>query len=850
MHIPLTVRYIPDHTGRDGAWRGDPFPQWQQSQSRPEIPVWTGVPLRRSEVADSASLRLLDAQGRPVPAQFDTEATWSDGSLQWVLVSFVANGGGEKGQGFTLTSDASLQAAKVDSPVKVLDDTNTCRLDTGPMRVRINKQAMHGLSQVWLDIDGDGAFSNEELISTESPMGGILAVDAQGRTYGSGSGRVRRVRVERSGPIHAVICVEGDLRSQEDTGPLLDYAMRLHAFVGSSLVRVVLTVRNPQAAGRAEDGSRFVLGQSGSAMFKSLDFVVPVRLTEGRKQVTFSAEPGRMLDRIPLTEPMSVYQDSSGGENWFHRSHVNRDNVIPQQFRGYRFSYHNRVVETGLRACPWIDVADMRWAVAAAMPLFWQNFPKALSVDDEGAIHIGLWPGQFDDLHEIQGGEQKTHEFWLYFRHRRTARNVEPMPLARDLMPVCLERPVVLASAGTYTNEAGGLEPMLPVQPGRFPKYEAIIAAAVRDEQNLFTHREEADEYGWRDFGDTWAANEFNQTRGPHNDLRVVSHFNNEYDLGLGMLMQAMRNVDADPLLAKAWWTLGLEALWHEADIDIYHTRTDPSMIYNGGTFTHTAHGVEAGRSTHRGSPRDELWGLLEWPWPRGSSPEAGHLRTRGMLTAYLLTGDRHLRDAAWDVTDLVEWKILNDRFAQIDVPDRTNGNNLQILLDAYLLTWDPRYLEPIRTLTENLDFDVVTKRSGEPNPSSAWQPALYLRSLARLIHVMNDKALPSDHLVTSYLKYVRALYQHVYADHGGWHEGSSSYLASEVMMEAAQITQDPAERAKFIEAGKAAFHALDDKVRADGGGQFWTSKNTTFLLLGGARYEIYAAKQGLEPVE
>ena len=168
MHIPLTVRYIPDHAGRDGAWRGDPFPRWQESQSRPEIPVWTGVPLQRSEVTDPASLRLLDAQGRPVPAQFDTEATWSDGSLQWVLVSFVANGSGEKGQSFTLTTDASLQAAKADSPVKVFDDTNTCQLDTGPMRVRINKQAMRGLSQVWLDIDGDGAFSNEELISTES----------------------------------------------------------------------------------------------------------------------------------------------------------------------------------------------------------------------------------------------------------------------------------------------------------------------------------------------------------------------------------------------------------------------------------------------------------------------------------------------------------------------------------------------------------------------------------------------------------------------------------------------------------------------------------------------------------
>lgn len=67
--------------------------------------------------------------------------------------------------------------------------------------------------------------------------------------------------------------------------------------------------------------------------------------------------------------------------------------------------------------------------------------------------------------------------------------------------------------------------------------------------------------------------------------------------------------------------------------------------------------------------------------------------------------------------------------------------------------------------------------------------------------------------------------------------------------MRAAGITQDPAERANFMEAGRAAFHALDDTVRPDGTGQFWTSKNTTFLLLGGGRYQIHAAQQGLEPM-
>lgn len=421
------------------------------------------------------------------------------------------------------------------------------------------------------------------------------------------------------------------------------------------------------------------------------------------------------------------------------------------------------------------------------------------------------------------------------------------MPLDRQVMPVCLDRPLVLATAQTYANGAGGFDPLRPVEPGRFPQYEAVVAAAVKAPTNLLTHREQADEYGWRDFGDTWAANEVNQTQGPHHGLLMVSHYNNEYDLGFGMMEQALRNVDADPILAGTWWQLARQGLWHEADIDIYHSMLDQSPVYNGGTFTHTAHGVEAGRSTHRGSPSDELWGLLDWPWQKGSSPEAGHFRTRGILCLYYMTGDHHLKDAAWDLTRLIDWKIRENKFPQIDTADRNGGNNLQVLLDWYLLTWDARYLESIDKLTASLDYDVLTARSGQPEPKSAWGCALWTKSFGRLIEVYADKGLATDKLLASYLKYAAAIREYAYARQGGWHEGTWSYLSSEVMMQAADMTRDPADKAKYIEAGKAAFHALDSWVSPEGAAPFSNSKATTMLLQGGGRYMIHAAQQGEE---
>lgn len=815
-------------------------------QACPKLPIWTGVPLPRSTVTDAAALRLLDPAGEATPAQFDVLATWSDGSVKWVLVSFFASAeaagaDGPAAEQFTLVADGASPAPQPPQPVVARPDTHCFKVATGPLKFAIDRHGFAGPSVVRVDTDADGAFDSDDLIAPADNSAGIVATDAEGALYASRFGRVCDVQTELAGPIHACVAVRGDLRQRAGGEPLLNYVMRIHAFAGSSLLRVVLTVHNPRPAGRPEDGSRWVLGQSGAVLLKSLEYVLPLRLPEGQRRVSLSTEPGKLLDRLPLTGPMGVYQDSSGGENWFHRAHANRDNVVPLQFRGYRVSYHGRKIDRGLRATPWLEVADMRWGAAVAVPRFWENFPKALGVDADGTIRLGLWPWQSADCHELQGGEQKTHEFWVYFLHRQGDRSVrDRMDFAREVMPACLSRPVAWPAAEAVAA-ADVLDPIVPPKRGRFAEYEAMVASAVRAPVNLMTHREEDDEYGWRHFGDTPARNERDQTQSPHHGLAASSHYNNEYDLGFGMLVQALRTADADAALARAWWDLGMEALRHEADIDIYHTKEDPAPIYNGGTFTHTSHGVDAGTSTHRGSPLDEMWGRLDWPWHRGSTPEAGHLRNRGIVQAYLLSGDRHLLDAAWELVELVAFKIRIGRFAQIDVPDRCGGNNLQILLEAYLMTWDAQWLELCETLVANLDFDAVSARTGEP--PAGWQSALYIKSLGRFIELTAEEGRRHEAAIASHLKYARCILRHCRSRRGRRFEGPWSYLICEVLMQAAELAGKPAERDDFVEAAEAAFHALDQHVGPDGVGRFWNSKQTTMMLQGGGRFMRHALK-------
>ena len=56
-------------------------------------------------------------------------------------------------------------------------------------------------------------------------------------------------------------------------------------------------------------------------------------------------------------------------------------------------------------------------SIAGTVEGFWQNFPKALEVNDN-RLTIGLFPRQYADVYELQGGEQKTHTAYLYFGRR------------------------------------------------------------------------------------------------------------------------------------------------------------------------------------------------------------------------------------------------------------------------------------------------------------------------------------------------------------------------------------------------------------------------------------------------
>jgi hypothetical protein len=353
----------------------------------------------------------------------------------------------------------------------------------------------------------------------------------------------------------------------------------------------------------------------------------------------------------------------------------------------------SRLMESGLRAEPVVTVSGPDGGMSVAVPEFWQQFPKAIEAE-EGRLWVRLFPRQFGDLFELQGGERKTHRVWFSFQ---AAGAEQPQPLD------WVYRPAVVRLSTEWSQAASLLPKLSPAKSAASEKLELLLRDALQGPASLLANREKADEYGWRNFGEIYADHEEVYYRG---DEPLVSHYNNQYDMVQGFLLHFLRTGD------RRWFELGDALARHVMDIDIYHTREDKAA-YSGGLFWHTDHYKHAGGATHRTYSKKNSPGDGNY----GGGPAAAHNYTTGLLLYHFLTGSADARDA---VIGLAEWVINMDDgrrtvFRLVDDgptglasataemeyhgPGRGPGNSVNALIDGWTLTRNRKYLDCAETL-------------------------------------------------------------------------------------------------------------------------------------------------------
>ncbi len=634
-------------------------------------PIRFSVPFANGKVFDCNRLELSSATSKVYPAHYKILAYWPNGSIKWLQGFSQIN---EQGR-FLLTNKAEKNKETQADPSCNFVCTatkNAVIINNHGQSFSLNKKQL-----CLFKMDCAGQFpSQPDSIQLIDASGDILKAIIE-----------EPIQTEANDFEIAVTC-RGCFQGENNNSPV-HFKAHYTFYNNCPQVNFKLTIHNTKSM--KHKAGKWDLGNENAFNFKQL--ALHFRPQDPKAIDLLYHKDGPRVSMAKLfaqeKQTISLFQASSGGENWQSDNHVNAENTIPLHFRGFRLLTGNKVLDQGLRATPQLYFNDKHGQCRVLTRQFWQHFPKAISFDGKDIIYA-IFPEQHHDGFELQPGEKSS--FAVQFNFCKDAHS-EPLaqPETQPLVQIC---PQYLAST-LALSQFDFVDPKDPLQ--------TIIAQGIDGPNSFFYKRECIDEYGWRNFGDLFADHEVSEYQG--ND-ELVSHYNNQYDPLLGFLQQYLLNKN------PKWLELASDLANHIKDIDIYDTVFDRGE-YNQGLFWHTDHYVPAKTASHRTysklQPRNVYMDHIG-----AGGPGSNHCYTSGLALHYFLTGSQSSKNAVIKLTGWIthifegsgtfgEFLLaLKNRhrpdtknvLSQQYPLDRGTGNYINALLDAFEVTNQQSYLD------------------------------------------------------------------------------------------------------------------------------------------------------------
>ncbi len=671
-------------------------------------PMRLGIPFPPGAITQPESLRLYCGD-RPVTADATPLLRWPDGSVQWMLLRFLARG--EHGpSAYRLSADNPEKSPGAEARLRFSESDDGTRIDTGRAVFTVAKDFLRPFQSVAID--------GIPILAAESEP--VLLRDAQGKPHRF---RIHEARVEHHGATGLELKLVGAWTPRWGK-ELCRAVCRLHFFADTALVKMEGTLWNPKAA--RHRGGLWDLGDPGSVFFRSLSFPFAFRP---------AATPQAWLTLDADTPPRpcqhgSVHQNSSGFPGWQSPAHVDKDDRLTVKFRGWRGDRDGEAL-SGDHSNPAAMLHHDAGAAAFALEHFWEAFPNRIDVSQH-AVSLEPFPAADGQEFELQGGEKATFTLWADF----AADPAQPVPLrvARAPLTPVLD-PAWVAACGClpYSAAPGSDDPF----------YAGLQQAWIEGDGSLFARRAAYEEFGWRNFGEVPADHEKLHYHGMR---PLVSHYNNQYDLIQSFWRKFLETGDG------RWRSLAADLCLHVINHDIYHTAQDKAA-YNGGYFWHTAHYRHAGTATHRTYSRRATDG----PPPRGfgGGPSNEHNYTSGLLLHYALTGETEAREA---VLELAGWvRDMQDgrrtpfrffsrnptglatctRFLDFQGPGRGGAYSVNTCLDAFTLAGDRSWMELAeRTIAVCIHPEDDCDALDLLNRENRWSYVVFLQVLGKYLEV------------------------------------------------------------------------------------------------------------------
>jgi hypothetical protein len=622
-------------------------------------PVSGGLCLAKGQISDIASAQILSAD-ESTTAQAEVLSRWSDGSVRWILASWIALPDRSSGP-CQLQLDSRPQ-----SDSSSIDDAPRVTLQFTGQRITFHRS---------------DPFANPPDLTEWDVVPRLISSD--GSVAEIEYGEIVR---ESEGPVRSVFRLAGNLRADHH----ISLQVRIEIWPTAGFAQLHTRLLNSRRA--RHQGGLWDLGDAGSFLFSGLHLEACLH-SAAQASVRWKPEANAVVRQQSATSELRIIQKGSGGPAWGCTNHVAADGTSSATDRGYEAASAAGTLR-GCRGEPALALEHDGRQLSIVIPDFWQKFPSGVSVRN-GSLTAELFPVSDGCHYELQGGEQSTQSIWL-----STAPNNEWLTSLNWVNDTCrmIQSAESVKQAGVFDWCPDGFSSATTVSTDNHARrYSKWLQEATSGSCSLVARRESIDEYGWRNFGEVPADHEQTHYAGRNT---VISHYNNQFDLIYGGILNLM--VSGDP----AWQDLFDPLARHVMDIDIYHT-TEDRREFNGGLFWHTDHYVDAKTATHRTYSRHNTPTGSDY----GGGPSNEHNYSTGLLYYYYLTGNP---EAAASVRSLADWVIGMDDgasavFGLLDGdptgqatatvtadyhgPGRGSGNSISVLLDGWEVSKEERYL-------------------------------------------------------------------------------------------------------------------------------------------------------------
>lgn len=569
-----------------------------------------GVPIPKGELFSPDHVRVLNSSGEEIPSQITKVNTWApaDNSIKWLWVFFFT----DDGDSYSVEYGENVRNGRLYEENVLVNNNQRpngeVEVNTGPLRFTVEKGLGGGFSRapagsgfldkVELDLEGDG-FDENDIIATGSPgRASFLDLLDKAGLDPSNAVVIRTVKEKGTGPLHAIIRVEGEYRYSRDDNNTAPFITRIHAYAGKSYIKVQHTFIYTGEP----DMHRKLPGEYEAIATENGRIIDEERLGN---------DPGFMIpnDQIAatgltlnynLSENSSVttaYYDGkwySPGESKIFNSEMAGDEVfsllqtgpdpsqIPPLENSDAESRMEGVFNANIssesggeiakeRAPGWVDISDEKWGVSIGFQSFFEEYPKEITVDEaQDKVTAYIWSPSVEPMSfakkdnnndsgmigNFAQGLAKTTELVFNFHKRTNTEEVE-----KDVNRF-LDSPVTHASPDWYSaSEAFG---KMAASKEKFATYERGLEYKF---QWMKYNQEWEPWYGMLNYGD-------NLTYYYNNEW--IQWTNNEPGNDYMWWLQFVRT--GNPIYYKT----AKAASMHTMDVDNIHWPKDP--VYFGDT--------------------------------------------------------------------------------------------------------------------------------------------------------------------------------------------------------------------------------------------------------------------------